>query len=676
MNKKRKVFGLTLLTAAFGIAAAGMTIASGYSVEVKADDNPVSGTVSTNFKTDWDSSEAEVKEGYYKLFNDGTHLPLYFDGSSTATNLFSTTINKGAATENVKIRNYGNANTNYYMYLKYSSSKTAGAVGAEIVFSATGTYKFTSVSSQFHAGYTELAIYYSNDGSSWTKTAFAGTGNAAFTYDLPVQAPYIKLAHYYQEASTFIALHDISLDFIDPENSCKVTFDSQGGTSVASQIIRTGSKASEPADPTKDQSGSTVYTFAGWHTDPVNDTPFDFANTSISSDLTLYAHWGEETLTGYTITFDSRGGTAVAPQTVPIDGESKFVKPDNPTRATDSKYTYAFKKWYCEPECLTEFDFNAVPTRNVTVYAGYGRQSFAPDGYTTIDPKSNIATWGADILNTYGALEIDTRGTIDSGTKYPAMHWSVAQSGTSNAGVKNQADNTFVLNSADMVIRITDPSKYFSNIRIEFYVLTYNSSTVKEVTIKSNGVAISETGILPHDSVINSDLALDCDCTSKPQELYFHIGYMSSNGVRLRYIYAQFGTYSTEEMAIKYATDFNDAQVCGTTASSGLDEDKWSAQATAFDALPSTVQSYLAEYDGSNAEIVEMLERYDRVVYLHGESYDFMDRITAANISTKSALAMSQGVITTNTLITVCAVFTALALTASIVIAFKKKKHE
>lgn len=62
-----------------------------------------------------------------------------------------------------------------------------------------------------------------------------------------------------------------------------VSFDTDGGTAIADQTIRSGAKADQPADPTK-----TGYTFAGWYNEDSFTTAFNFS-TSISADKTIYA---------------------------------------------------------------------------------------------------------------------------------------------------------------------------------------------------------------------------------------------------------------------------------------------------------------------------------------------------------------------------------------------------
>ena len=64
-----------------------------------------------------------------------------------------------------------------------------------------------------------------------------------------------------------------------------VTFNSQGGSTVASQTVKHGELATKPADPTKDN-----YVFLAWYEDSAAVTAFDFT-LPITADWTLYAGW-------------------------------------------------------------------------------------------------------------------------------------------------------------------------------------------------------------------------------------------------------------------------------------------------------------------------------------------------------------------------------------------------
>ena len=65
-----------------------------------------------------------------------------------------------------------------------------------------------------------------------------------------------------------------------------VAFDTSGGSAVAPVTVDAGSTATKPVDPTK-----SGYTFGGWYKDSTLQTPWDFANGTVTADTTLYAKW-------------------------------------------------------------------------------------------------------------------------------------------------------------------------------------------------------------------------------------------------------------------------------------------------------------------------------------------------------------------------------------------------
>ena len=102
-----------------------------------------------------------------------------------------------------------------------------------------------------------------------------------------------------------------------------VTFQSEGGSEVASQI-RANTPADQPADPTKEG-----YTFIGWYK---GEEKWNFAD-AVTEAMTLTAKWQ---LNQYTITFDTAGGSEVAPITQ--DYGTTITAPAAPTR---TGYTFA-----------------------------------------------------------------------------------------------------------------------------------------------------------------------------------------------------------------------------------------------------------------------------------------------------------------------------------------------
>jgi hypothetical protein len=113
-----------------------------------------------------------------------------------------------------------------------------------------------------------------------------------------------------------------------------VTFNSAGGTEVAAQKVEEGGLAERPADPEREG-----YEFLGWFIVDIVEA-YDFG-TPVYGDLLLWAYWKDITVTPvfYTVTFNSAGGSYVAPHEV--EHGSLVVKPADPQR-----WGYEFAGWY------------------------------------------------------------------------------------------------------------------------------------------------------------------------------------------------------------------------------------------------------------------------------------------------------------------------------------------
>jgi len=104
---------------------------------------------------------------------------------------------------------------------------------------------------------------------------------------------------------------------------------------------------------------------------------FDFANTLISNDITLEAQW--KPIATHTVTFDSAGGSAIAPQTV-NEGSCIMEPITSPT-----KENYVFIGWY-DSVSNTKFNFQAAITKDVKLMAnwlpvGHGSGASQPHGW-------------------------------------------------------------------------------------------------------------------------------------------------------------------------------------------------------------------------------------------------------------------------------------------------------
>ncbi|HCI68220.1 MAG TPA: hypothetical protein DER17_04220 [Oscillibacter sp.] len=111
-----------------------------------------------------------------------------------------------------------------------------------------------------------------------------------------------------------------------------VTYDyGERGGIYAKQIVQAGEKAVKPDDPKVNG-----LTFGGWYTDEdcIDGNEYNFT-APVTKDMTLTAKW---TVNSYTITFDTDGGSAVAPITQ--DYGTTIKAPAAPT-----KTGYTFMGW-------------------------------------------------------------------------------------------------------------------------------------------------------------------------------------------------------------------------------------------------------------------------------------------------------------------------------------------
>lgn len=153
-----------------------------------------------------------------------------------------------------------------------------------------------------------------------------------------------------------------------------VTFDTLGGSAVAPQTLLLGSKVTEPGVPTK-----TDCNFLGWS---YNGEAWDFDEDIVTENITLIAVWD----TYYTVTFDTLGGSSVAPQTL-LPG-SKVTEP----APAPTKSDYSFAGWTLNGE---PWDFSSdVVTESITLTAVWKpilTVSFDSAGGTAVGPVTLVS---------------------------------------------------------------------------------------------------------------------------------------------------------------------------------------------------------------------------------------------------------------------------------------------
>ena len=158
-------------------------------------------------------------------------------------------------------------------------------------------------------------------------------------------------------------------------NQYTIAFDTNGGSEIAPITQDYGTEITAPDNPTR-----KGYTFKGWDK--------EIPETMPAENMTITAQWE---INKYTITFDTNGGSEIAPITQ--DYGTEITAPDNPTRKG-----YTFKGWDREiPETM--------PAENITIKARW-KDTEKPTGEIIIGTNK----WN-EFLNklTFGIFFKDTQ---------------------------------------------------------------------------------------------------------------------------------------------------------------------------------------------------------------------------------------------------------------------------
>lgn len=162
----------------------------------------------------------------------------------------------------------------------------------------------------------------------WTKE-----NNTAFDFDIETVSSDMKLTAVWSKDEYYT-----------------VKFNTDGGSYVASQMVKKGEKVRKPDPPTKDS-----YAFQGWVDDSSRE--YDFS-TPVESDKTLSARW---TLNGFEVAFYLNGEPYYNEKIV---AGGKAYRPK--TTPTSKEQYKTFKCWALGGK---EYDFNASVTQNIKLVA-------------------------------------------------------------------------------------------------------------------------------------------------------------------------------------------------------------------------------------------------------------------------------------------------------------------
>lgn len=198
----------------------------------------------------------------------------------------------------------------------------------------------------------------------------------------------------------------MSLIIVGCDKKVTVTFDSDGGTIIASQTVVKGATVDEPDFPEKEG-----FEFIGWFYD---NKKWDFS-FPVNSNITLLAKYNEILkMTGFTVVFMDYNGTTLKEEIVETGNNA--TPPENPTREG-----YLFTGWYGNYNNIqgnviikaqyisldTEYKINYIMNNGIW---GYGSKndyvlSFLKDFYKFVKPSES------EIEFIYGTSNTEFLGT-------------------------------------------------------------------------------------------------------------------------------------------------------------------------------------------------------------------------------------------------------------------------
>ena len=183
-----------------------------------------------------------------------------------------------------------------------------------------------------------------------------------------------------------------------------ITFDTDGGSLVNPITQKIGEAVTAPENPTK-----TGYSFAGWDK--------EIPTTMPAEDMTIKAQW---TINQYTISFDTDGGSTIAPITQ--DYNTDVTAPEAPT-----KTGYSFTGWDKEiPATMPAEDMTIKALWTVNTYKltyvvdGEVYKEYEVEYGATIEPEPEptredwlFSGWKEEIPATMPAHDVVITGSFD-----------------------------------------------------------------------------------------------------------------------------------------------------------------------------------------------------------------------------------------------------------------------
>jgi len=306
--------------------------------------------------------------------------------------------------------------------------------------------------------------------------------------DAITKAPDDKTLQNLTSYSEAMQAHGCRILSLTPASSNTVTFYyNDGVTPDATVSVTTGSAVAKPADPKR-----PGYIFAGWI---MNDVPYNFS-APVNSDITISATWTAGTGVMHTVTFDSNGGSPVAP--VSVEDAYPAAKPANPTQEG-----YDFVSWNLNG---VPYDFSAQVTSDITLVAQW---RFTAQNVASVAAiKDTTVEWGTALANI--ALPATVMITLgDGSTASAGVTWNAGSPAYSSMAAPKTYTFTGALALPDGVVNL-DNLTASANVTVKdtslrtFYCLQNADGSA----FLSSGGTLSATTCVLNPTVVTSPTSI------------------------------------------------------------------------------------------------------------------------------------------------------------------------
>ena len=252
-------------------------------------------------------------------------------------------------------------------------------------------------------------------------------------------------------------------DYNDPsKNQYTVTFDSDGGSKVDSQLVQKGDKAIEPANPTKPGAE-----FEGWF---FQNEKWVFFGYVVTSDMTLVAHWKQ---LDYDVNISKNIESAGT-----VTGNGTYHYGDKVTLTANTTDGYNFLGWYKSGE--------ATPISTKSTY-----EFTMTDSGVNFEAKWNYYTMTIE-KNDYYA------GQVNFTTRYISVGKEIELSATTNDGYnflgwfKNDSDEPITTETKYKFTMLAEDVKFTAKWSSYYVTVTNENNQAGYSNITNQRISIGK----------------------------------------------------------------------------------------------------------------------------------------------------------------------------------------